>query len=83
MRLFLLKSRIYAAIVFFMNKDPKKIVEELVEMLGKQRAERLLIEADISPSTAGKLVRGKYPSQIRFLMGAAIAKAREAAAEAS
>ncbi len=70
-------------IVAPMSKDPKKIVEELVEMLGKPRAERLLIEADVSPSLAGKLVRGTYPSQIGILVGAAIAKAREAAAKAS
>jgi hypothetical protein len=62
-----------------MSKDPKKVVQELVRLVGKPRAERLLIEADVSPSTAGKLVRGTYASEVGLLIASAIEKAKEAA----
>lgn len=66
-----------------MSKDPKRVVQEIVDLVGKRRAERILINADVSPSVAGKLVRGKYDSEIGVLVAAAIDKARAAATKAS
>lgn len=62
-----------------MSKDPLKMVEEMVSKVGKPKAERLLIEHEISPSMAYKLVRGKYENEIRSLYATAIEKAFEAA----
>ena len=62
-----------------MRKDPKAVVKEIVNKVGKPRAEKLLIAHEISPSTAGKLVRGKYKSVIGVFVAAAIEKTLEAA----
>lgn len=62
-----------------MSKDPKKTVKEIIQLVGKPKAEKLLIGADVSPSTAGKLVRGTYESEVGALVAAAIERAREAA----
>jgi hypothetical protein len=61
-----------------MSKDPLKIVEEMVSRVGQPKAERLLIEHEISPSMAYKLVRGEYDYKIRAIYVAAIEKAHEA-----
>jgi hypothetical protein len=66
-----------------MSKDPLKMVEQIIEKVGKPRATRLLIEQEISPSMASQLVRGKYESEIRALYVAAIERAREAAGQLS
>lgn len=57
------------------------MVEEMVELVGKPAAERLLIEHEISPSMAGQLVRGKYEYKVRAIYLAAIERAHAAAAE--
>jgi hypothetical protein len=64
-----------------MSKDPKEIVREMVGLVGKIRTERLLIKADVAPSTAGKLARGKYESEVGEMVAAKIASARAAAEE--
>jgi hypothetical protein len=61
------------------SKDPKKIVSEIVKLVGKSRAEKLLIMADASTSVAGKLVRGRYPNEVGDLLAGAIRRAREMA----
>lgn len=66
-----------------MSKDPKDVVQEIVQLVGKPKAERLLIIADVSPSTAARLVRGTYESEVGTLVAAAIEKARAAAVQAS
>ena len=66
-----------------MSKDPREIVQELVQMIGKRKAERLLISENISPSVANKLARNAYPSEIGELVAAAILRAKEAALRAS
>lgn len=66
-----------------MNKDPREIVQEIIKMVGKRKAERLLIHEKISPSVASKLARGAYPSEIGELVADAILRAKEAAAKAS
>lgn len=55
------------------------MVQEIIGLVGKTRTERLLIINDVAPSTAGKLVRGKYESQIGELLAEKIERAREAA----
>lgn len=62
-----------------MSKDPKEIVSEIVKLVGKSRAEKLLIRADASPSVAGKLTRGTYESEVGDLLAGAIRRAREMA----
>lgn len=66
-----------------MSKDPKRVVEEMVQLIGQRRAERLLIAQEISPSLAGKLARGTYESEVGPLIAAAIERARTAASQAS
>lgn len=66
-----------------MSKDPKDLVKEIVSKVGKPKAERILIACDVSPSTAGKLVRGTYASEVGALVAAAIAKAMSVADKAS
>lgn len=66
-----------------MSRDPKEVVQEIVELVGKREAVRLLVVADVSTSVAGKLVRGVYESEVGALVAAAIEKARAAAAQAS
>lgn len=62
-----------------MPKDPKDIVKEIVKLVGPRKAERFLIIAEASPSTAGKLVRGTYDREIGDLLAGAIRRARELA----
>lgn len=62
-----------------MHKDPKQTVMEIVQMVGRPEAERLLISEKLSPSLATKLVRGLYESQVRALVADAIERAKEAA----
>jgi hypothetical protein len=62
-----------------MVKDPKVTVREMIGLVGKTMTERLLIKQDVSPSTAGKLVRGTYNSEVGILIAAAIERARKAA----
>lgn len=64
-----------------MSKDPKKVVREMLGLVGKTRTERLLIAAEISPSSAGKLVRGKYESAVGEMLAEKIERARLAAAQ--
>ncbi len=66
-----------------MSKDPKTVVQDIIRLVGKRKAERLLIGAKVSPSVAGKLVRGKYESEVGELIAAAIETARAVAAQAS
>lgn len=66
-----------------MTKDPKIVVKEIVQLVGKRRAEKLLVQADVSTSMAGKLVRDKYDSEIGVHIAAAIEKARTAALAAA
>lgn len=62
-----------------MSKDPKEVVREIIGLVGKTRTERLLIVNEVAPSTAGKLVRGKYESAVGELLAEKIERAREAA----
>jgi len=62
-----------------MIKDPKAVVREIIQLVGKPEAERLLIDAGVSPSLAAKLKRGKYRSEIGRLVAEAIARAKEKA----
>lgn len=64
-----------------MSKDPKEIVREIVDMVGKSKAVRLLVKADASPSVAGKLTRGTYASEIGDLLAGAIRRAHQMASE--
>lgn len=66
-----------------MSIDPKKQVQEIVEAVGKRKAERLLVTAGVSSSMAGKLIRGKYESEIGEWIAERIAVARAAAPRAS
>jgi hypothetical protein len=59
-----------------MSKDPKGIVKEIIKLMGEPEAERLLIEAGLSPSLAAKLKRGKYKSEVGRLAADAIARAK-------
>lgn len=64
-----------------MAKDPKDMVQEIIQLVGKQRARKLLILEDASTSTAIKLVEGTYPYTPGALIAAAIKRAREKAIE--
>lgn len=64
-----------------MSKDPKEVVREMIGLVGKTRTERLLITAEVAPSTAGKLVRGTYDHVVGEFVAERIAKARAAAEE--
>lgn len=55
------------------------MVQEMIDLVGKPKTERLLIEADISPSMAGKLRRGNYDYEIGPIYRAAIGRALNAA----
>ena len=66
-----------------MKKDAKMVVKEIVSLVGKPRAERLLIANEISPSMAGKLIRGTYKYEVGTLFAAAIERARLAAGDLS
>lgn len=85
----MLQSALCGATVFSeigasgMSKDPKTVVQEIVQLVGQRRAERFLIAEEISPSLAGKLARGNYESEVTLLTAAAIERARVAAAQAS
>lgn len=58
-------------------RNAKTTVSEIIRLVGKSEAERLLIAAEVSPSTAGKLVRGTYLSEVGRFIAGAIEKARE------
>jgi hypothetical protein len=62
-----------------MLSDPKKLVSEMVDLVGSSETERLLILANVSPSLAGKLRRGTYKSEIGRPIAACIEKALEQA----
>lgn len=62
-----------------MSKDPKDVIKEIVQLIGKVRAERLLIVNDVAPSTACKLVRGAYASAVGELLAEKIKRTRKAA----
>lgn len=53
-------------------KDFKRVVLELVDKVGKKEAIRQLVMAGVAPSTADKLARDDYPSEIGDLLGRAI-----------
>lgn len=61
-----------------MVKDVKKLALEIADRVGKHEARKLLVEAGISTSTAEKLVRNVYASEIKELTRQAILKAYEA-----
>lgn len=61
-----------------MAKDPKKIVQEIANQVGKHEARKRLVDEGVSTSTADKLVRDRYPSEIGQLLLQAILKARAA-----
>jgi hypothetical protein len=64
-----------------MLNGPKKQVSEMIELVGKSEAERLLILAKVSPSMAGKLIRGTYKSVIGRPIAACIENAHKQAKE--
>jgi hypothetical protein len=76
----MLAKRLIRSYIGLMDRDPKKVVKEIVQLVGKRKAERLLIGENVSPSTAGKLTRGKYESAVGDLIATAIANARAKAA---
>ncbi len=62
-----------------MSKDPKDVIKEMLKLVDRPEAERLLIAQKISPSMAYKLVRGAYVSKPGAFYMAAIERARLAA----
>ena len=62
-----------------MSKDPNDAIKEMLSMVERPEAERLLIAEKISPSMAYKLVRGTYRSKPGAFYLAAIERARLAA----
>lgn len=63
-----------------MLKDPKKAVQEMADRVGKAKARELLEDAKVNESTAEKLVGGRYPSAVGFLLHQKIERALAAAA---
>jgi hypothetical protein len=61
------------------KQDLKQIVLEMASRVGKLKAHELLLSEKVAPSTATKLLRGSYPSEIGELLGAAILRADEKA----
>lgn len=61
-----------------MLKDWKKNVKDMAKRVGKSEAKRQLVVAGVSTSTADKLIRDVYPSEVGPLLGAAIQRAIEA-----
>ncbi len=62
-----------------MSKDPRDAVKEMLKLVERPEAERLLIAEKISPSMAYKLVRGAYVSKPGAFYAEAIERARLAA----
>lgn len=60
------------------TKDLKQAVSELAKRVGKPEARKQLVSAGISLSTAEKLIRETYPSEIGSLLANAISRAIEA-----
>ncbi len=66
-----------------MNMNPKDIVRELVDRVGKREARRLLVISMVAPDTAAKLVNGRYQSEVGDLLGGAIGRANESSKQAA
>lgn len=64
---------------YMTNRDPKELVQELAESLGKNEAKKFLVAEGISTSTADKLVGNRYASEVRGLVQQAIIRACESA----
>ena len=62
-----------------MIKDPRKLVVELAQKVGKHDAQRLLVDEGVSTSTAQKLVGARYHSEVKELTRQAIMRAFDAA----
>lgn len=62
-----------------MRKDPKDVVTEMVNQVGRHDARRLLVNEGISVSTAEKLVSGRYQPQVGYLITLAVMRAYEEA----
>lgn len=62
-----------------MVKDPKKVVLEIAQQVGKHEAQRLLVDEGVSTSTAQKLVANRYKNEVGQLIKQAILRAHEAA----
>lgn len=65
------------------GKDPQEQVMEIVALVGKPEAERLLVAEKVSLPIAARLCRGAYDHKIGVFMADAIARARAKAAEMS
>lgn len=61
-----------------MVKDPKKLIIEIANHVGKHEARRLLVDEGVSTSTADKLVTNRYKNEVGQLIRQAILKAYEA-----
>lgn len=61
-----------------MIKDPKKVVLEIAQQVGKHEAQRLLVDEGVSTSTAQKLVANRYHFEVGQLVRQAIMRALEA-----
>lgn len=61
-----------------MIKDPKKLVMEIADRVGKHGARKLLVDEGVSTSTADKLVGDRYESEVKELVRNAILRAYEA-----
>lgn len=60
------------------GKNLKQIVKDMAQRVGTLQAHGFLIGEKVSPSTATKLIKGTYPSQVGELLGAAILRADRA-----
>lgn len=55
--------------------DPKDLVKEIIARVGKHGALRLLINQGVGTSTAEKLVRNRYSSEMGQLLRQAVEQA--------
>jgi hypothetical protein len=62
-----------------MAKDPKELVKQLAQQVGKHEARRLLVEEGVSTSTAEKLVGARYKNEVGLLIKDAVLRALESA----
>ncbi len=62
-----------------MVKDPKLLVKQIANHVGKHGARRLLVDEGISTSTADKLVGNRYSNEVGQLVTQAIHRAYEVA----
>lgn len=60
-----------------MIRDPKEVLKEVVERVGKRAARELLLNLKVNPSTAEKLVGERYEWDIGFLLLQKIYRAHE------